>query len=194
MVEPTVINKPRRHRGVYVPARELERKCVEYQAQGLTYSEIGYKIGVKPSRVATAIRRAVDRSESLVEQEVVTLRTAQYNRLMGLYKTYCGAAYGTETQMIVDRRTGQVKEVSFKDKGAAKILLEIEKLIADLVGTFAPKKVDSTVTNTLAIDEELKGLFGGNTKVRIPVGIEDQRLLSPIIDVVSECDNDPAEV
>lgn len=148
--------RPRR-RGVYATAREMEARCIQLRQRGQEISEIGQELGLSTSKVNGAIRRALSRTEALVDSEADNLKRIELRTLNELQSAVYGNAVGDTVRMVTYGDTEvPVKMVDYK---AVEVVLKIQERRAKLLGLDAPKEFKADIKTTHGIDSQIEDLI-----------------------------------
>ncbi len=137
--------------------RDLERRCLELKARGLSSTEVGEQLGIKPARVSRSLKRMETRSECLNDYEVSSQRRVELRTLELMQNAVIGQAIGDEVRII--EHDGYQIPVRMADDRKIEVVLKIMKRRSELLGLDAPKKIESKVEQIHAIDEQLEKLI-----------------------------------
>lgn len=125
--------------------RDLERKCFDLRRRGKDPYVIADELDIPIRRVHASLVRHMARHEYIYDNEVTAERRASLDRLNEYTEALYGRATGDETRMIqlANGREVPVKDVDYE---AIRLLLEIDKRRAAILGFEAPKKTQADVT------------------------------------------------
>jgi hypothetical protein len=142
---------------------DLEHKAADMMIRGEEVATIAKSLNLPVSRVAKLALSSLGRASQVGLRDGVVLREVLLQRSNQIVSAWYGRAIGDEARIVTDL-SGRDVAVKLLDKDAADIVRQEGKFQAELIGAYAPKKIEQKVETTTTIDIELSNLLDGNGK------------------------------